>query len=203
MAAQPGLRPLCFTSPYESAAWAIISHRISAKQGAGILARLVAEHGHPVQIAGATVQCFPRPERLLELANVPGLTPEKIERLRGVAHAAIDGLLDAEQLRAMGDEAAQTALRTIPGIGPFWSALIYMRGCGIRDIFPDEPLAVAALGNLYGLGDRPDPATVQAITQRFSPYRMWVCFLLRVSIDRGLVSGVTGREGTIKRAAWK
>ncbi len=201
LAALPGLRPLCFPSPYESAAWAIISQRISAKQGAGIQARLVAEHGHPVQVAGATVRCFPRPEVLLDLGSVPGLTLEKIERLRGVARAAMDGLLDADRLRALGDEAAQTALRTIPGIGPFWSALIYLRGCGVVDVFPDEPIAVAALGTLYGLGDRPDPATVQTIAERFRPYRMWVCFLLRVAVDRGLVPGVTGREGAIKRAA--
>jgi DNA-3-methyladenine glycosylase II len=200
MSALPGLRPVCFTSPYECAAWAIISHRINAKQAAGIQMRLAAEHGHPVQVAGEEVLCFPRPERLLDLTAVPSLMLEKVERLKGVAHAALGGLLDAEQLRTMGDEAALAALCTIPGIGPFWSSLIYLRGCGIHDVFPDEPLAIAALGHLYGLGDRPDLGMIRAITERFSPYRMWVCFLLRVAVNRGLVPGVAGREGTITRA---
>jgi DNA-3-methyladenine glycosylase II len=101
----------------------------------------------------------------------------------------------------LGDEAALAALRTIPGIGPFWSSLIYLRSCGIRDIFPDEPLAIAALGHLYGLGDRPAPEMVRAITERFSPYRAWVCFLLRVAVNRGLLPGAAGREVAITRAS--
>ena len=63
-AAKPGLRPVCFTSPYECAAWAIMSQRISMRQAAAIQDRLIAEHGHPIVVAGETVRAFPSPERL-------------------------------------------------------------------------------------------------------------------------------------------
>lgn len=200
MAALPGLRPVCFTSPYECAAWAIISLRISMRQAAVIQGRLIAEHGHALRVAGAEVQCFPVPERLLAVTEAPGLSSEKVERLHGVAHAALNGLLDADTLRALRDEAAPAALRAIRGIGPFWASGIYLRACGIRDVFPVEPLALAALGTLHGLGHAPNAAAVLALTERYRPYRMWVCFLLRVAAGRGLIAGITEQAGAIRRA---
>ena len=41
----PGLRPVCFYSPYEAAAWAIISHRVRMGQAAPIKARMAAALG--------------------------------------------------------------------------------------------------------------------------------------------------------------
>ncbi len=201
MEALPGLRPVCFTSPYETAAWGVISQRISMRQAASIKERLIAEHGHPLEVGGREVRAFPEPERLLRLETVPGLSAEKVDRLRGVARAALDGRLDAERLRALGDEAGPASLLQIPGIGPFWSSGIYLRGCGIRDVFPEEPLSIAALGHLHGLGDRPDAPKVAELTDVYRPFRMWVCFLLRVAAGRGLVPGVAGREGGIRRGA--
>lgn len=202
MAALPGLRPVCFTSPYESAAWAVISQRISMLQAARIKERLIAEHGHALHVAGEEVRSFPVPERLLAIDSIPGVSAEKLQRLHGVARAALAGLLDADRLRALGDEAGPASVRSIPGIGPFWAQGIYLRGCGIKDVFADEPLSMAALGHLHGFGDRPDPAAVQRLTEAYRPFRMWVCFLLRVAAGRAeLIPGLAGREGAIRRAA--
>jgi len=200
MAAFPGLRPVCFTSPYETAAWAILSARISMAQAARVQDRLIADLGTRLEVAGEDVWSFPTPERLLELRELPGAAPEKVVRLRGVAQAALDGRLDVARLRALGDVDGPASLLGIRGIGPFWSAGIYLRGCGIADVFPDEPLAIAALGRLHGLGDQPDPAVVAGLTERYAPFRMWVCFLLRVAAGRGIIPGVAGREMAIRRA---
>jgi DNA-3-methyladenine glycosylase II len=201
MAALPGLRPVCFTSPYETAAWAVLSARISMAQAARLQDELIAEYGQRLTVAGADVRSFPRPQELLELGELPGLPAEKANRLRGVARAALDGLLDVDRLRALGDEAGPESLVAIRGIGPFWSSGIYLRGCGIADVFPDEPLSIAALGHLHGLGDRPDPAVLASLTERYAPYRMWVCFLLRVAAGRGIIPGLAGREMAIRRAS--
>jgi DNA-3-methyladenine glycosylase II len=201
MAALPGLRPVCFTSPDETAAWAIISQRISMRQAARIQDDPLAAHGHPIRVAGQEACCFPEPERLLRITSIPGLSSEKIDRLRGSARAALDGQLDAERLRTLGDEAGPASLRTIRGIGDFWSQRIYLRGCGIVDVFPDEPLAVAALGHLHGLGDRPNAVDFRRSTDIYRPFRRWVCFLRHVATGRRLIPDVTGREGAIRRQA--
>ena len=200
MAALPGLRPVCFTSPYETAAWAILSARISMAQAARVQDQLIAEHGQRLTVGGADVWSFPTPERLLAVTSVPGAAPEKVVRLHSVARAALDGVLDASRLRALGDEAGPASLLGIRGIGPFWSSGIYLRGCGIADVFPEEPLAIAALGQLHGLGDRPDAANVRRLTDAYAPYRMWVCFLLRVAAGRNIIPGLVGRERAIRRA---
>src|ERR1700730_3473589 len=67
MEALPGLRPVSFTSPYETAAWGVISQRISMRQAAVIKDRLIADLGHALRVGGADVRCFPAPERLFLL----------------------------------------------------------------------------------------------------------------------------------------
>lgn len=176
----PGLRPVCFASPYESACWAIISQRISKQQAARAVASLVETHGH-----------FPTPEKLRRVRNVKGLASVKIDRLRAVATAALDGALEAKLLRMLGDEEGPASLRRIPGIGPFWSSGIYLRACGIKDVFPDEPLSIAALARLYRLGPSPSREVISEITDRFRPFRMWACFLLRVADARGLLDSTS------------
>jgi hypothetical protein len=92
-------------------------------------------------------------------------------------------------------------LTAIRGIGLFWASGIYLRACGIVDAFPDEPLAIAALGALHGLGDRPSAPDVQRLTEAYRPYRMWACFLLRVAAARGVIPGISGREMRIREGA--
>ena len=201
ISAFPGLRPVCFTSPYECAAWAILSQRISMRQAAAIQGRLIERLGTKLEVDGGKAWAFPSPERLAMLDDLPGLAPLKVVRLRAVANAALEGLLDAERLRALGPVKGPESVRVIPGIGPFWSSAIYLRGSGIADEFPDEPLSMAALGALHGVGDHPDARTVTRYTDRYRPYRMWVSFLLRVAVNRGAIPGVAGREGEIRSAS--
>jgi DNA-3-methyladenine glycosylase II len=199
MDALPGLRPVAFPSAYETAAWAILSQRISMRQAAVLQDRLLEVAGEPVDVDGTVVRAYPHPARLLELRSVPGLPDEKVRRLQGVAEAALAGLLDTRRLRTLDPVTAQAELRQIRGIGPFWAAGIHLRGCNVQDAFPDEPLSVAALGVTHGLGTQPSPDDVARISDAWRPFRMWVCFLLRVAAARGIVPGIAGREAEIRR----
>ncbi len=104
----PGLRPVLFYTPYEAAAWTIISQRIRMTQAATIKARLgdeLGEHG-----------AFPAPARLAQLsAPQRGLTDRKIDQLRTLAAAAEDGALTRERLRAMTYEDGLAAPPTAAG----------------------------------------------------------------------------------------
>ena len=190
MAALHGLRPVNFTSTYECAAWAVMSQRITQRQASAIKKRVIAEHGESIEVAGETVGCFPTPHVLLKIESIPGLSAEKVERLHGVAAAALRGQLDVERLKALGDKAAPADLRSIAGIGPFWSSGIYLRACGITDVFPYEPLSVAAAAKVMGMELPLEDAQVQRMAEPWSPWRMWVCVLLRVAINRGVIRDV-------------
>src|SRR5579872_2924785 len=171
MARRPGQRPVLFTSPYECAAWAVISQRISRVQAGRIKDRLLVDGS------------FPPPAGLLELDEIPGLAAAKIERLHAVALAALRGDLDPARLAAMGDSAPEF-LRRVPGIGDFWSWGIYARACTAPDAFPGEQASLDAITELYGLKTAPSAQQLAEITDRWRPYRMWVTVLLRLTAAR-------------------
>jgi DNA-3-methyladenine glycosylase II len=177
----PGLRPVCFHSPYEAAVWSIIGNRLRMSQAAAIKARLARGHGQSVDVAGQRLHAFPTPEALRGIDHVDGLTTTKIERLHAIAEAALDGRLDAAVLRAQPPEFALTDLRELPGIGPFSAELILIRGAGHPDVFPTaEPRVHHAVAAQYRL----DVATagnarLAQIADAWRPYRSWVALLLR------------------------
>ena len=113
----PGLRPVCYYSPYEAAAWALISHRIRIVQAAKIKARVAQELGPSVEVRGEKVHAFPGPSRLARLKRFPGLTGRKIENLKRLAEEAAKGTLEASYLRSLPVEEALSQLKKLPGIG--------------------------------------------------------------------------------------
>ena len=190
MAAHAGLRPVLFPSPYEAAVWAVLSQRIAQTQAARLKAALAEAHGETVAVAGRSLRCLPSPRRMLKVDALRGLQAEKIERLHAVAHAALDGQLDAERLKAIGYDAAIAWLQQIRGVGPFWSAAIYLRACGVTEPFPiDEPRSVRALADAHGLREVPEGDELRRLVAKLHPFGMWVSVLLRVAANRGTMSG--------------
>jgi DNA-3-methyladenine glycosylase II len=176
----PGLRPVSFWSPYEAAAWAVLSTRIRIVQAAALKQRIAEAAGEVVDVAGTAVTAFPAPARLLELDGLRGLPERKLSALHGIARAALDGRLDGAALRTADPEAALRSLQELPGIGPFSADLILLRGAGHPDRFPaTERRLHAAMADAYGLGADPDLATLHRIADGWRPYRTWVSLLLR------------------------
>ncbi len=156
LAAAPGLRPPLFYSPYEAAAWAVLSVRRVPKQMDTVRRRLSEAHGATFELAGERVAAFPTPDQLLVVDAFPGISADRLTRLHGVARAALDGLLDVSRIHKLGPEAALEDLQRINGIGPFYSALIVIRASGFADVLPrDEQKSLALVGELYGLGGAP------------------------------------------------
>jgi DNA-3-methyladenine glycosylase II len=188
----PGLRPVGFWSPYEAAAWAIIGHRIRIRQAAAIKARIAQELGEPVTFGGRIVHAFPAPQRLAGIGSFPGLSGRKPEWLRSVALAALDGRLDAADLRALPRDQALAQLRQLPGVGDFSAALVLMRGAGDPDHIPrHEPRLARAAALAYRLPEPPSSEQLQRISGNWRPYRTWVTLLLRAQLedDTGEIAG--------------
>ena len=152
------LRPVLFHSPYESAAWAILSTRTGYAQAAAARDRL-SDDG-----------IFPSPQQLLEVKD--GLQATKLERLHGIAQAALEGKLDVERLRSADDPRAE--LQALPGIGPFWAALIHLRAVGPTDVVAEEPRLLKAVEARY---HRP----LSDVSDGWRPFRTWVSVLIRAN----------------------
>jgi len=178
------LRPVCFYSAYEAATSFVIGQRISRRQSAAIKRDLAARLGDRPTVDGVEVSAFPRPARLLELHELPGLSAVKIGWLQGIARAALDGRLDTERLRSLPPEDAIRELLTLPGVGPFTANAVLYRGCGVADGVPDaDEIGGDAVRDLYGLPDA-GPEDITRLSEAWRPYRMWAVVLLRVGWGR-------------------
>ncbi|MEP7123953.1 MAG: DNA-3-methyladenine glycosylase 2 family protein [Byssovorax sp.] len=174
----PGFFTAAKASPYDAAAWSVIVPRMNMKMAARIKMDIARTHGTAVELDGRTHQVFPSPRQLISLEQAPGLSDEKVARLRGVAQAALDGLLDAERLRAMGEAQALAQLQGLRGIGPWSASHIYYRGAAPIDALPlTEPRVFHGLAELTGEAV-PDAAAFVREAESWRPFRMWVSVLL-------------------------
>ncbi len=166
----PGLRPCGFHSPYEAAAWAVLSQRLRIVQAARLSADLVREHGDD----GA----FPPPQKLRDLdLDLPG---RKSEYLRSVAEAALDGRLDGPTLR--GDDPAEAVHKVaqIKGLGPFSAELVVLRGANAPDAVPAHERRLEA-EVIERYGPHHDLAEV---SEAWRPFRTWAAVHLRALRER-------------------
>lgn len=161
----PGLRPCGFHSPYEAAAWAVLSQRVRIVQAARMREDLVRSHGDEGS--------FPAPQllRRLEL-DVPG---RKAEYLRAVAVAALEGRLDGAKLRSADPDEGIRAVQEIQGLGPFAAELVVVRGANAPDVLPwHERRLEAEVVERYG-SDR----TLADVSEAWRPFRSWAAVHLR------------------------
>lgn len=184
-AEHPGLRPVLFHSPYEAAAWSILSQRRHRAQATAVRRRLSQAHGRVFALPGGEVEAFPTPEALLGVAEFPGVDALRMQRLHAVARAALDGRLDARALLAMAPDEALASLQRLPGIGPTYATLILLRSTGATDILTlGEPRIPSYVRHFYGLPKNPTAGELSRLGDAWKPFRTWACVLIRVAGDR-------------------
>jgi DNA-3-methyladenine glycosylase II len=184
----PGFRPVLFNSPYEAAAWAVLSQRRQRKQAMAMRRELSTKLGAAFELDGETVEAFPLPERLLDLDSFKSIEPQRLDRLRNVARAALTGMLDPMRLHDIGWEKALEEVQLLPGIGPTYAALIVHRSVGFADsLATGEAQGLKYVAQLYGLDAPPNPAQLEEIAERWRPFRTWAMVLIRTAGDRGAI----------------
>lgn len=184
-AVAPGFRPALFHSPYEAAVWSIVSARRGRAQGITVRNRLGQQFGATFELAGQIGIAVPTPSQLLRIDAVAGLPADRVPRLHAIALAAQEGCLSAGRLVALDPEQALQELQTLPGIGPFYSALILIRACGGTDVpSVEESKSRDALRELYGWERNLTDAEYLAFAERWRPWRTWVAVMVRALSSR-------------------
>jgi len=184
-AVAPGFRPANFHSPYDACVWSVLSARRQRRQAIALRQRLSEQHGRTFELAGQTTAALPTPRTLLGIDQVDGLQDAAVPRLHGIAEAAEAGRLDIDRLTAMTPEDAMLDLQQLPGIGPFYSALVVIRACGLTDVLStQEGHGRDAVRDLYGLDHDPDDAELAAIAEGWRPFRTWAAVMLRALSPR-------------------
>ena len=167
--ALPGYRPCGFHSPYEAAAWCVLSQRTHVPVAARVRRDLIVAHGDD----GA----FPAPDALIRAIDageldLPGRKPDY---LRAVAEAALTGLLNGPRLRTTPEESARRELLTVTGIGPFAADLVLIRGANAQDVLPRaERRLYAEISYQYG-----PESLLEEVAERWRPFRSWAAVHLR------------------------
>jgi len=116
------------------------------------------------------------PHHMLRLSDEDyrtiGLSRAKAETLRRAAESVDRGDLDLDAICHMEAAAATRKLTAIKGIGR-WTADVYLLFCGGHpDIFPSGDVALQnAVAHALGLGMRPTPQELDAIAEKWAPWR--------------------------------
>jgi DNA-3-methyladenine glycosylase II len=123
------------------------------------------------------------PARFLELADADllaiGFSRQKARYGRALATAIESGALDLGWLSALDDDEVHRALQAIPGIGPWTSTIYLLMVLGRPDVWPVGDIALAAaVGEVKGLGHRPDALEVAGLGEAWRPWRSVAARLL-------------------------
>jgi DNA-3-methyladenine glycosylase II len=101
-----------------------------------------------------------------------GLSGAKLRSIRAIASRVADGTLDLSALTEMADADVATALRSIPGLGPWSVDMVMIFGLGRLDVLPVGDLGFRfGVRDWLGLKEAPSPAELEELAMPWRPYR--------------------------------
>jgi DNA-3-methyladenine glycosylase II len=155
----------------------VIGQQLSRAAASAILGRLEALYDGRL----------PTPAELLGTDAVAlralGLSRAKAVYLHDLAGRLVDGRLDLERLRELDDDEARDELTEVKGVGRFTADGVLMLALGRPNVWPAADLALRrAVGRVWDLGAAPSVAEVDAIGERFRPWRTLAAIYLYRSL---------------------
>lgn len=154
--------------PYEALVRAIAYQQLHAKAGDAILGRLLALYpGAP----------FPSSKQLLgtdpESQRACGFSAAKLATIRGIAQAAVDGVVPSlDEARCLPDAALIERLTSLRGVGRWTVEMFLIYSLERSDILPVDDFGVReGYRRLKGLGKTPTPRQMREAGETWSPWR--------------------------------
>ncbi len=108
-----------------------------------------------------------------------GLSGPKLDTMRALAGAILDGTVNLDALDDMDDDDAIAHLTAVKGIGE-WTAQVYLLAChGRTDIWPARDVALQAAAHAaFDLPQRPRPGDMEQLAGDWRPMRAVAARLL-------------------------
>jgi AraC family transcriptional regulator of adaptative response / DNA-3-methyladenine glycosylase II len=182
VAKAPGQRIPRTVDESELALRVVIGQQVSIKAACTHVGRLVAGYGTTLSDeAGGLTHVFP------DISDLAGLDPSHLampaSRKRTIT-ALVAAIADGELVLDPGCdwERARAQLLALPGVGPWTTEVIAMRGLGDPDAFPATDLGVRAAAALLDLGQ--DELVEHSTTWR--PWRAYATQHLWTTLDHAV-----------------
>jgi DNA-3-methyladenine glycosylase II len=154
--------------PFEALVRAIAYQQLHAKAGDAILGRLLALH------PGTS---FPSPQELLaghpEAQRACGFSATKLATIRGIAQAAVDGIVPSlDEARGLSDATLIERLTSLRGVGQWTVEMFLIYSLQRSDILPVNDFGVReGYRRLKGLLKAPTPHQMRELGEAWSPWR--------------------------------
>lgn len=166
------------TDPYGALLRSIVGQQLSTKAARSIYERIIG------LFDGGT----PSPQRLLEAdpdtLRAAGLSRSKVTYMRSLAEHVISGELELERLDELGDDDVTREITAVKGLGRWSADMFLIFHLGRPDVLPVGDLGVRrAVERAYGLEIIPPAADVEALGERWRPYRSLASLYLWRSLD--------------------
>lgn len=162
--------------PIELLVRAILGQQVSVLAARTLTARLVELVGSPLpEACGSVTHTFPSAAAIAdaELGSI-GLTDRRAATLRAAARAVVDGSLALDG--GAGRAETRARLLAIPGIGPWTTEYVAMRGLRDPDAFPAADLVLRRTAERLGLAGSTEELLARA--DRWRPFRAYAAQLL-------------------------
>lgn len=175
-----GLHQVKFLTPFEAAAWAVLSQRISMKVAHLMKERLMKEVGDHIKVEGVDYYTFPDASQIKKLSIEKLLNTiknhRKTEYIVEVAEAF--ELVDEQFLREGNIEEVKDWLTSIKGIGEWSAHLELIRGLGRMEEIPEhDRWLFKCVQKVYG--PKITEEQFKKITDRYGDYKGYWSYYLR------------------------
>ena len=163
---------------FNSLARSIVYQQLSGKAAGTIFGRVLEAANLDPLTPEAVLKISP--ERL----RAAGLSQQKAAYIRDLAEKTREGLVDFSRLSGLADDDVIAHLTQVKGVGVWTVQMLLMFALKRPDVLPVADLGIRkAMQRAYGLETPPKPKEMEAIAEKWRPYRSVACWYLWRSLD--------------------